>query len=339
MSYKLGQLPSPGASLPEIADFMEFQCLIGGEDSYSTTSGKDAMGILGEDDRYEEEDYSDFDSALAVVEDRKSLSLEHYPFEALSKTIRVRTDVDDIDRDIYVFLLLATRENMSSRKVAGGVDGTALFEKLCAVVLANYFGSNCKLFVFGTGGDNHRSFEERVQEFLDTLNEGKILYRKPDCSKNNQKDAKLDIVAFIPFPDERKGQFIAFGQCKTGTNWRPLVSQLNPDAFCKSYCSPPPGFLPITIFMVSESFSDNWEDLLRLSNGILFDRTRIMAYLPREIDDKILSQIRKWNYSVISNYRGDNSCPTEEVLRDEFESTITTEAGQLDSVLTERPCA
>ena len=110
---------------------------------------------------------------------------------------------------------------------------------------------------------------------------------------------------FIPFADSRKGQFIAFGQCKTGTNWRSAVSQLDPKVFCDSFCYPSPGFTPIAVFMVAEAFTDNWEYLLRSTNGLLFDRTRIMQYLPYEIEKDLLAQIRKWNAAVMGKYLND----------------------------------
>lgn len=303
MSYQLGQIPSPHPTLSEVADFMEFQCLVDDSGSSSIVSVETAMGIPGDDDDDPVEDSEHYDCVLSVIYNRLLFSKGHYPFEALNRTIRIKTDVDGIVRDIYIFLLLSTRENMSSGKIADGIDGTALFEKLCAEVLKNYFGENCCSFVFGTGRDKNDTFENKVQAMLDLFNEGKLLYRRPDNEDNQQKDGKLDVVAFIPFVDSRKGQFIAFAQCKTGTSWRDSISQLNPYAFCELYSSPPPGFTPIAVFLVAESFEEKWERLLRNSRGLLFDRLRIMNYLPQQINEELLTDIRKWNNSVIKRYQ------------------------------------
>ena len=261
------------------------------------------MGIPGDDGYIPEDDSENYDCALSEVEDRYVFSNGHYPFETSCKTIRIRTDVDSLVKDIYIFLLLSTRENMSIGRIADGIDGTALFEELCAAVLKNYFGENCCSFVFGTGRNDKDTFGNKVQKMLDSLKEGRMLFRHPDNDNDQQKDGKLDIVALIPFADSKKGQFIAFGQCKTGTNWRASISQLNPRAFCESYCSPPPGFTPVAVFMVAEAFEKNWENLQRSSNGILFDRLRIMNYLPQKIEEDLLSKIRKWNTSVIRKYQ------------------------------------
>lgn len=311
MSYKLGQIPSLRATLAEIADFMECQCLISEGGVYSSVSGKSAMGISydedSENDEYEEneDEFPEVYEALAEIEDRNAFSGGCYPFIADVNSVRVREDIDSKVKDVYTFLLLATRENMSSGKIVEGTDGTALFEKLCASVLRNYFGESSKSFVFGTGQENNLAFSSKVQEMLDMLGEGKLAFRVPDNDTNHHKDGKLDVVVFIPFADSRKGQFIAFGQCKTGTNWRSAVSQLDPKVFCDSFCYPSPGFTPIAVFMVTEAFTDNWEFLLRSTNGLLFDRTRIMQYLPSEIEEDLLEQIRKWNAAVMGKYLND----------------------------------
>lgn len=299
MSYTLGQLPSSRSTLAEKADFMEYQCFISDENRYSAISGETAMGISYDEQDINSDDNYGFEDALSEIEDRWIYSGEKYPFETLTDSLKIRDDINSNILDIYKFLLLATRENMRNGRIADGIDGTALFEKLCAIVLKNYFGGNCVSFVFGTGQDNDVSFRIKAQDFFDKLNEGKLEFRVPDGDNNQQKDGKLDIVVFIPFADDKKGQFIAFGQCKTGTTWRSAISQLNPEVFCKTYCSPTPGFTPICVFMVAESFTENWELYQRSSNGILFDRSRIMNYLPDQIDAELLSNIKQWNMSVI----------------------------------------
>ena len=302
MSYKLGQLPSAKATLSEIADFMEYQCLISDENVYSSVSGESAIGISCDDPNSMSDENSDFVDALAEIEDRNSFSCGKYPFETTTNSLTISAGIENGVLEVYKFLLLATRENMSENKIAAQIDGTALFERLCTLVLKNYFGEKCSSFVFGTGQQEVPSFSVRVQEMLDKLDEGNLKFRHPDCDSGQQKDGKLDVVVFIPFADNKKGQFIAFGQCKTGTNWRPAISQLNPKVFCQTYCVPPPGFIPIAVFMVTESFTQNWEMVQRSSNGILFDRTRIMNYLPGDIDTGLLEEIRQWNAAVIERY-------------------------------------
>lgn len=304
MGYNLRGLPSTQASYAELADYMEYQCLVSDEKSYSTTSGNSSMGILYDDNtdagiEGNETNY-DFSEALAEVDDRENKSNGKYPFVAEVDTIKIKDDVESHILDIYTFLLLATRENMKSGKVANDLDGTELFEQLCAAVVKNYFGPNSKAQVFGTGAVENKPFHEKVQDFLDTIQEGKYIFRHPDGDIGQQKDGKIDVVIFIPFADNNKGQFMGFGQCKTGTNWRASISQLIPSAFSESYIQPPLAFIPITLFFVSESFTEKWEELTRNSRGIIFDRSRIMEYIPDNLDAELLNNIKLWNEGVIA---------------------------------------
>ena len=302
MSYTLGQLPSPRSTLAEKADFMEYQCLVSEENRYSVISGENAMGVSYDEQDLNSVDSYGFEEALSEIEDRGLYSGEKYPFETTTDSLKIRNDIDSETLDIYKFLLLATRENMGSGRIADGIDGAALFEKLCAIVLKSFFGDNCTSFVFGAGQDNNAPFRVKAQDLFNKLNEGNLVFRVPDGDNNSQKDGKLDVVVLIPFADDKKGQFIAFGQCKTGTTWRSAISQLNPEVFCRTYCSPMPGFTPISVFMVAESFTENWELYQRSSNGILFDRSRIMSYLPEQIDADFLAKIKRWNMSVIERF-------------------------------------
>lgn len=304
MGYNLRDLPSTQASYAELADYMEYQCLVSDEKSYSTTSGNSSMGILYDDNtdagiEGNETNY-DFSEALAEVDDRENKSNGKYPFVAEVDTIKIKDDVESHILDIYTFLLLATRENMKSGKVANDLDGTELFEQLCAAVVKNYFGPNSKAQVFGTGAVENKPFHEKVQDFLDTIQEGKYIFRHPDGDIGQQKDGKIDVVIFIPFADNNKGQFMGFGQCKTGTNWRASISQLIPAAFSESYIQPPLAFIPITLFFVSESFTEKWEELTRNTRGIIFDRSRIMEYIPDNLDAELLNNIKLWNEGVIA---------------------------------------
>ena len=304
MSYRLRETPSIKATLPEIADFMEYQCLKDESKTYSVTSGITTMGIATDEDfDLENNDESDialsFSEALSEIENRKAHTQGNYPFNAEANIIKLDSSINQNIKTIYTFLLLATRENMSSKKTAAGIDGTVLFEKLCSIVLQNFFGKKSQAFVFGTGSGIVENFKSKVERLLNNINEEGYTFRKPENNLNHEQDGKLDVVAFIPFSDRNKGQFLAFGQCKTGTSWRSSIAQLRPDSFSKKYIYPPFYFTPMAIFMVCESFYDNWETTFRDLEGLLFDRERIMEYIPDEIDNNLLTQINEWNNAVM----------------------------------------
>lgn len=303
MSYtiqKLTDIPDSSANRSELADFMEIQCLTNDEHLYSVTSCASVIGIAFDDeldDDQQERALSDYYAVLSDVEDRDKKSNGNYPFDTGEKTLSLKGTINPGVYEIYVFLLLATRMNMNTGKIQNGLDGTALFEKLCAVVLKSYFGDNAEYFVFGTGVKG--GFEAKMNDMISRLKENLCIFKFPEGSSHSEKDGKVDIVLFIPFADSQKGIFTVFGQCKTGTNWRNHISSLNSANFMKKFLSGSFAFTPVNVFMVCESFFENWETYQVDSNGLLFDRSRIMEYIPNDIDASLLQDITNWNKAAL----------------------------------------
>lgn len=306
MSYKLDGIPSPKASEAEKADFMEVKSLLAMPHEYSILEASQAMGFVEEEDEGDRisEDLPFYDTLQRMDVRQMQAKDNNYPFKVEGYVVKVKPDIPDYLMQVYTFLLLATRNNMKSNSLVNDLDGTRLFEQLCAVVLKNYFGQiHSHTFVFGTGNNHQRSFKAKMELLLNQLKESEYHSYRSEDSTGDEVDDKLDVVAHIPFDDGRKGQFIAFCQCKTGTTWKPLVNQLSPIRFTRSHISPPLIFTPISVFMIAEAVENNMEDL---SLDILFfDRCRIMQYLPSEdilLENYLLDNIRTWNEGVLKMY-------------------------------------
>lgn len=297
MSYKLGQLPSPGATRSENADFLEVQCFLSAEGSYSIVEAAQALGIVNdEEDNRIEQELSFFD-VLSIIDERQRASNGNYPFVTDGYSVCINHECPKLAHDIYIYLLFATRHYMGETRVIEGLDGTALFEKLCAEVLKKYFGESSYSFVFGTGDNEHASFDDKIKNLISQLKEPKYAMRRPEGDTRHQRDDKLDVVAHIPFNDKRMGQFIAFAQCKTGDSWKTSIGLLKPSDFSKNYFDPVLNFTPITVNMVSESFSNDWERIAR--DVVFFDRCRLMRFLPDAINPDLEKDINRWTNGVM----------------------------------------
>lgn len=286
----------------EVADFLEYECLKSGL-GVSSMSYRSLISISDDEIDNEGIESSDdlsvhiLDEAIAECMRRDSVCKGHYPFLIGPGSLNLRPDASWY-KDIYTFLLLATRLNMKDDRVHGGFDGTKLFELLCGQVTKEYYGGHCKSEVFGTASGG--TFHDKVEALI-----GKLRihghFKAPEGSTGRQKDGNLDIVAWIPFADRKDGQMIALGQCKTGTSWEGMLTELIPDNFFSCYSTQQPYSRALKMFFVAESFGNyKWEERCT-DGGILFDRTRIMEFLPASINVDLLESIRAWNAAAIAS--------------------------------------
>ena len=313
--------PSPQASAHELADFVELMAWRDGVFSVAARSNASA--------RLEENDYSggvpeediatestntndmvvqsgeDMEQPVVVGEEFKEIQRRAescgtgYPF-AISRNgqiLRRAFDPDNGKHTTYLYLLLATRLHMSntargsSGPVHGGLNGTDIFEGLSANVGRNYLGQRACSFVFGTASCIG-SFAERVNALCRQLGEGGR-FDSQITAPPTERDGKLDIVSWIPFSDLLPGKLIVFGQCKTGTNYRNALTQLQPDAFCKKWLRREMPVTPMRAFFVAEALSrSRWYDTVA-DSGLLFDRCRIVDFC-ENVGGDVLDKVTTW---------------------------------------------
>ena len=315
--FKLPDTPSPRACAHELADYAEYVCW---QKAYMSTTALVAdLGRLAENDYGAEEppDIDEVDGApdqeidstngipeeekiIGVVEEayreierREVACRGGYPFtlDEVGQTLRVQQASDNHKHDIYKYLLLATRLNMNRSRYHAEVDGTLLLEELAAEAAQSYFGPRSEKFVFGTSARSP-GFSAKVNELCERIQEG-VQFMSRSQSRTNKQDDKLDVVAWIPFADNLPGKLIAFGQCKTGTNYSNTLTQLQPDAFCKKWLHTQPVIYPIRMFFVAEALPRlDWENV-GIEAGLLFDRCRIVDYCD-SVSAKTLAKVRAW---------------------------------------------
>ncbi|MEW4566141.1 hypothetical protein AB1K70_26725 [Bremerella sp. JC770] len=283
MTFKLPSLPSARAAHHELADFAELVCWEQGE-----VSERQVIAYLGQidDNEYNEGCDDDEDEAgeylpevMNEIERRSEACRGGYPFR-LSSTGTVLFYKDELDESIeslvYRYLLLSTRLDMQKDKIHAGIDGTELLEHLSAHVLQQYLGSRSRSMVFGTAIAS--TFPKRISNLCQNVGEG-INFRPLDQNATvTANDDKLDAVAWVPFTDCDPGKLVVFAQCKTGTNWQSMTTQLQPTDFIKRWMLNPYLVDPIRALFISEAINRaRWGEFCT-SAGLLFDRCRIVDY-------------------------------------------------------------
>ncbi len=281
-----------------LADFLEFQALIHETCAVSSlrsllSASEDELDIEGIEEG-DDKVLNKLQEALLYCSRRKEEFCD-YPFVVNEHSISLYSKNSNKGQ-LYLFLLLINRMNMQRERVQGGNNATELFEYLCCHVALNYFGNNAKCEVFGTA--EFGKFEEKVNNLLGKLHI-KGVYKQPLGGTEQQKDGGVDIVTWIPFDDNKDSQLIALGQCKTGSNWEVLMNKID---FFDNFSSERPFVDPVYMFFVSEDFGTyKWEQRSRAC-GLLFDRKRILKFVPidiAKINPTLFGNIKIWVSSTI----------------------------------------
>ena len=296
MSFKWPGTPSARAPAHEVADFAELVCW-----KYRGTSMTAICADLG---RLEEHDYSDgvpeeeeipkvVEAAYSEIERRIKACRGGYPYVISKDGYALAMAVDDGNHRhvVYRYLLLATRLNMMSNRVHRSLDGALLLEELAADVAREYLGARAESLVFGTSSGTS-DFPGRVDDLCRRLQEGGSFVSHSQ-TRPMANDGKLDVVVWKHFADRQPGKLIAFGQCKTGTNYRDSATHLQPDSFCRKWLHSSPALTPVRMFFVAEAMSRlNWYDAAS-DMGLLFDRCRIVDFCD-DLTDEVFAKLRAW---------------------------------------------
>jgi hypothetical protein len=296
MTFKWPGIPADSSPSSEIADFAELVCIRDG--AVSATAVQKAVSRLAENE-YEDgvpeidPEETVVESAFNEIENRFEAANGGYPFDIgeLGNHISITGDSCDPRHFIYRFLLLATRLDMRRERMQSGLDGTKLFERLCAQVAKAYFGDRAEAMVFGTA-TTRGNIKDRVNDLCNRINEGGGFFNRDDATPN-AKDGKLDVVVWKPFKDDCHGKILGFGQCKTGTAYHRLLSELQPDTFCSKWMRDAPAVNPVRMFFVSEALQrTSWYSTVREA-GLLLDRCRIVDYC-ENVSIDLMRDIEKW---------------------------------------------
>lgn len=312
-----------------IADFAELECLRRDDANVSVT---DIARIIQRepDEITEDSAFERVVEAFGELENRIRHcgdDLGCYPFQLLDsgEVLQFKRPSKSTAKPslTYLYLLLATRMNMTKDRSQGGEDATKLFEELCSEVALRFLGGpgpGIHAIVFGTGRlpEHHDLndeaeldkgvFQLAVDQLCSVLKEGFQFQAYSASTRVKAKDGKLDVVAWRSFADQRPGQLIGFGQCKTGRSWHRNLRDIQPEEFCKKWMLKSPAVIPVRMFFVADriapdrSRGDRADDEHGIwyehcaAAGILFDRCRIMEFAHRHNDlpKSLVGRISKW---------------------------------------------
>jgi hypothetical protein len=291
---------------PEVqADWLEWAALSSPPGFVSWTSYQRDLNVAGSVDALDT-DEEDED----IVEGQESEDLLEDIVNDISRELRLRSEAcggaegvypyrsshegvayepNDVSLTYRFLLLLSLFGKDAGPK---GSHPERLFEDLCALALQRYLGDDqvgLSSVVFGFPRPVlPKHFPNAVDELCRHLGEGGGGAGRP--SKEDQKDAKLDLVAWRAFPDGRRGKLVGFAQCATGEDWTDKSFELQPEKWCKLWMQDCAGLDPFgSIFIPHRPVEDLWVAACNYG-GVLFDRCRISWLVPdpnRQLGEKL----------------------------------------------------
>lgn len=295
-------IPSLRSSSQEWADYAEYLAIKNGSISLHKLTKAPLLvsdetivsGIQDATDNFNDK----ADEISIEINRRKNICGAKYPFDMTANGYVINYNAADDDTNwIYRFLLLSTRLNMKKSKVQNDVDGTQVFERLSAEVAKEFFGDKAEADVLGTSREDISNFRDKLGELTKKIGEGGSIHPNPGFQP---QDDNIDVVLWKGFTDKMQSQVIAFGQCKTGTSWSDKLSELNTDAFCKTWFSMQPVMTPMRMFFCAQYFPlDIWR--VRANEaGLVFDRFRILDYLPQNVGEELMKKIKAWCSAILN---------------------------------------
>ena len=294
-------LPTKSASVEEFTDFIEWECIKNGQVAVRDVL-KPILFINDEIDFDGIEDEGDIllnkmDDVLMEMDRRMKASNKKYPFIAKNKGYTIEVKNMGINYWIYSYLLFSTRLDMNKNKVFLNIDGTKILENLSSLIAKQYFGQRAESLVFGTAADMVL-FGDRVNFICKRTGEGHSFLNRNN-NRPRAQDDKLDIVVWKNFSDGHRSKMIGFGQCKTGTSWDDQATiELQPIDFCEKWMRDTPIHSPLKMFFSSQYFPLDLYSKAK-NAGIVFDRFRILDYMPTNIPKLLLNEIVTWAQEAI----------------------------------------
>ena len=238
------------------------------------------------------------DDAFEQLGRREEYLGERYPF-TLSNSRRVlKSNTGAVDT-AYAFLAAVTSLARMNRTAA--LCAASLFEHLSAAALVGYLGGEDTARSYHFGFPRRKGppgFRDAVDDLCQQMGEGGGC-RTDRPRVADVKDAKLDLVAWIPFGDGRSNQLSVFGQCATGGEWRGKINELQPIDFCKMWLKEQPAMSPSLAFFVPRDIKeDDWPEAAIGDRRLVFDRLRIARML-RQIDVRLARLFARWTASAL----------------------------------------
>lgn len=254
----------PDSASASLADWAELWCVINADGRAPKSELNRALTEASFGD-------SAIDDLWLELTRRETLLGTEYPYNA-GRGLLQRAPWRRGHLTYIALLLLASGMTYDVARLTGWSEEAKLFEHIAARALNQYVSGEAHRIGWPREGEVPAGFAEMLQFLKDELNEegpqGNVMNLFPEA-----KDGGVDVVAWRPFRDRRRGQLILLGQCAIGRNWNNKLNDFSMERWRRYLGSLVP---PVRAFLTPYAGvgSSQW-DGVALEAGIFMDRMRI----------------------------------------------------------------
>lgn len=267
-------------------DYIELLALINNTDIVSASDiytkyledGK--IGDIGSDEGSDTNDKwsSRISEWFILLEQRQIKFADSYPFIIISDNIKLKATISNQQNSYLLLLLSATRKYVRDNNLL-----TTDFERISYEVLKSYLPDFAKTFQFGKSNISYDRYTGHITNKIDSLANDlkcKTRYEEHYFAGNNTGDGGLDIVAWVPFPEDKnqKNIQVYLGQCATGKDW--LDKQDDTQKFPNKYITFAGEINYIMFIPYDGRNSDgHFSEDAKMGKYLLFDRFRLLQIM------------------------------------------------------------
>jgi hypothetical protein len=277
----------PSSTEPNhIADWAELSCLF---DHKETLSRAELLRGL------EDAEVDDAETVVAniwlEIERRSRCLPSKYPLNVEGNRL-ININPEGVPLE-YVFpLLLSCHHWFKSTKINKREWGktSKLFEEYSTQAVGNYLNGKALNIGWPRKTNLPHGFRKNINYICQLINEGQ---GPCDLIKNDSKDEGADIIAWIPFPDNRSNQAVLLAQCAAGKDYEDKASEPHLGTW-KNFIrwQVPP--IPALTFPFICADDNKWSRLSSINEGLLFDRLRLTGLCSLGDDSDIKTRISEW---------------------------------------------
>jgi len=227
-------------------------------------------------------------SIFSVLNDRKSLFGENYPFDYEDEKLSLKKIFLPKNK-IYLFLLLAS--DLSNFSIFQPCL-TAEFETISHNVLKNYLPSSAITKSFGSDSDFTGYFNNKIVQL------GKLMNIEPDnmflesFSDKGTKDGGLDVIGWIPFEDSISNYISIFAQCACGKDWKKKLNETRRfNRVLKVYLNKISHTLFVPYALINYNKSEFYEHHEFGEDTLIFERKRILSLVSGDDFEKLKTKL------------------------------------------------